>query len=430
MRSRNIAVSLVVFAVLAIGALVRIDRLSKQSAVRDERFLTLGQLAHDLATEKQTFDLVIEKLGAGPNAFGLLGQGQVAVMRRLFELADYEALDAQPQVTLDTLSDALRQLASQRGPVRFAPLQATVYEPLGLPTGKPIPVGEPLLADLGLGLKWGDRLDPQKAARGPDSVRLAQVLEGLALGLVVLEGGAASVTEALEALVTEGHTLVVLDQRLAANFGDLERRGKAIATPLWVATGRKTASGEELMLPVPHAQLLLQVRGPTVNADVTLHPALDMTGDGAGGMRFRADLIGDQPWCGGRIAHRYEKEQALAAVGWMAKMRRAYEAKVRAKTLPLDGYFALGVCTLAPAVVEHALLGKTTLWPLTHDPALFDQDDDFDRTVRALPRDGRGAPPADDARLSASLPWSTTVEVPFGRLRSQIAELKLLPEKR
>jgi hypothetical protein len=426
-RPRNLGVSLVIFALLAVGALVRIDRLSKQGAKRDERFLTLGQLARDLATEKQTFEVVLGKLGAGPNSFGLIGEGELAVMRKLFELGDYEGLDAQPQLTLDDLGGALGLLASHRGPVSFAPLAVPVHEPLGLPTGKPVPAGEPFLIELGLELKWGDRLDPEKASRGLDSARLAQVLEGLALGTLVLEGGAATPAELLTRLVKEGHTAVVVDQRLAANFGDLERRGKAIATPLWVGTGRKTATGEELRLPVPHAQLLLQVRGPTVNADVTLYPALDLTGDGGGGLRFRADLTKDQPWCGGRIAHRYENADALKAVEWMTVLRRGWEAKVRGKSLPLDGYFALGVCTLAPAVIEQALTGKTTLWPLTHDPALFDSDDALDRLVRALPHDGRGAAAADDARLSASIPWARVEEVPFEHLRAQLAELKLSP---
>lgn len=415
------------FAVLAIGALMRIDRLSKQTAVRDERFLTLGQLARDLATEKQTFDVVLAKLGTGPNASGLIGDGQLAVMRKLFELGDYDGLDEEPKVTLDSLGAGLGLLAARRGAVTFAPIPAAVHEPLGIPTGKAPISGEPYLTDIGVELKWGDRLDAEKSKRGPDSARLADVLDGLALGTLVLEGGSTTPSQLIEALVKDGHTVVVLDQRLAANFGDLERRGKAIATPLWVATGRKSAAGEEVMLPVPHAQLLIQVRGPKVNANVTLYPALDLTGAGGGGMRFRADITADQPWCGGRIAHRYEKEQALTAVGWMTRMRKGYEAKVRGKSLPLDGYFALGVCTLAPAIVEHVITGKTTLWPLTHDPSLFDLDDELDRTVRALPHDGRGGAPPDNARLSASLPWETTVGVPFERLRSHVAELKLLP---
>lgn len=99
------------------------------------------------------------------------------------------------------------------------------------------------------------------------------------------------------------------------------------------------------------------------------------------------------------------------------------------EALVKDGH-TLGVCTLAPAVVEQVLTGKTTLWPLTHDPALFELDDDFDRLVRTLPHDGRGSPPPDDARLAASLPWETADGVPFRRLRSQVVELKLLPEKR
>lgn len=173
MRSRNIGVSLVVFVVLAVGALVRIDRLSKQAARRDARFLTLGQLARELATEKQTFEVVLAKLGAGPNSFGPLGEAQLSVMRRLFELGDYEALDAQPQLTLDALGSALGVLASRRGPVSFPLVPAVTHEALGLPTGKPALSGEPFVTELGLELKWGDRLDPQKAARGPDSIRRA-----------------------------------------------------------------------------------------------------------------------------------------------------------------------------------------------------------------------------------------------------------------
>ena len=101
---------------------------------------------------------------------------------------------------------------------------------------------------------------------------------------------------------------------------------------------------------------------------------------------------------------------------------------MRQKALPLDGYFALGVCTLAPAVVERAVTGQMTVWPLTHDPALFDQDIELDVAVRGLPRDGRGAPPPSAERLAASLPWATLAEVPFDGLRAQLEELKLLPE--
>lgn len=421
---RNLRVSLGVFLVLAIGAFVRIDRLRKQAAQRSANTLTLGQLARDLATEQQTFDAVASKLGTG-----LVGDAQLAAMRKLFELGQYDALDAQPQVTLDGLAVALGVLAQQRGPPAFPPLPLPVHEALGLPTGKPPPTGEPFVSDLGLGVKWGDRLDPQKAKRGPDSDRLAAVLDGLALGTLVLEDGTAAPAALLAQLVKEGHTAVVLDQRLAANFGDLERGGKQIATPLWVATGKMTKTGE-LHLPVPHAQLVLQVRGPKVNADVTFYPALDLTGAGGGGLRFRGDVTVDQAWCGGRVAHRYEGADALKAVELMAMMRRSYESKVRAKGVPLDGYFALGVCTLAPAVVERALTGKMTLWPLTHDPALFDQDIEFDVAVRGLPHDGRGAAPPSDERLAASIPWETLEDVPFLPLRAQLAELHLLPEAR
>src|SRR5262249_3407685 len=156
----------------------------------------------------------------------------------------------------------------------------------------------------------------------------------------------------------------VRDERLAANFGDLERQGVPVATPLWVDTGRPLRSGVTLHLPVPHIQLVLRVRGPQVAADVTFYSSLDL-GDGNGGTLFRPDVTGDQPWVGGVLAREYHGAQAREAVRLMGLLRRLAAEKVVRDGLPLDGYFALGVCTLAPALVEQALTGETTVWPLT-----------------------------------------------------------------
>jgi hypothetical protein len=112
----------------------------------------------------------------------------------------------------------------------------------------------------------------------------------------------------------------------------------------------------------------------------------------------------------------------------MLLMRKGLDEKVHAKGLPLDGYFSLGVCTLAPAVVEQALFGRTTLWPLTHDPKYFDADTELDALVRALPFDGRDDKVPDDVRLKGALPWRTLREVPFPQLARQLRTLKLLED--
>ncbi|MBX7099067.1 MAG: hypothetical protein K1X89_15255, partial [Myxococcaceae bacterium] len=377
----------------------------------------------ELATEKQTFDVVLSRLGAGPGAFGLLSEPQKTLLASLFSLGDDAALDRQPQLTLAQLEAGLAELAARRGPVQEpAEPRPVRTEPLGLPASGPALTGEPFLQDLGLGFLWGDRLEPRKAAHAADSSRLASVLDGLALGALVVElpadagaGPAATLDALLDALERSGHVLEVRDERLLANFGDLERTGRPVATPLWAATGLRDQEGD-VFLPVPHAQLVLEVRGPWVTGQVTFYPSLDLAGAGDGGARFRPDVTADQPWCGARVAHRYVGAEARRAVALMGLMRRELDAKVRARKLPLDGYFALGVCTLAPAVVEQALEGATTLWPLTHDPALFDGDGELDRLVRALPVDGRGGPVPQLARLKGAVPFERPETVPLPEL--------------
>ncbi len=425
-RLRRYAAFALFAAVLIAGLLIRLSRLPALNV--DPRWYTLGSLARELAREKQSYDLVVNALGGVNGPYGVISDEHKQFLRAVFSRGEYELLDEQPQLTLPLLGQGLQLLASKRPYTPPPPLPEPRTERLGLPTGKPGPEGEPYLKDLGDGFKVGDRLDPEKAPRAADSQRLADVLDGVALGWLSVEGFDMSRFSAslVETLTAQGHRLEVVDQRLAANFGDLERNGRPVATPLWVITGKRTR--EPFMLPVPHAQLVLRVRGPKVNADVTFYPSLDLAGDGSGGARFRADVTGDQRWTGGFIAHTYSNEQLVRALDLMLLMRRELRAKVAAKQLPLDGYFTLGVCTLAPAVVEQAIYGKTTLWPLTHDPALFDGDGELDPLVRALPHDGRDESAPADERLMGSLPWRTLKDVPFKFLSRELVKLKLMEE--
>lgn len=414
--------------VLIAGLLIRLSRAPALGI--DPRWYTLGSLARELAQEKQSYDVVITALGGVSGAFGVITEEHKTFLRALFSRGEYEELDQQPQLTLPMLGQALKLLAGKRPFAAPPPLPEPRTEALGLPTGRPGLTAEPYLQDLGLDFTWGDRLDPEKAARAADSQRLAEVLEGVALGYLSVEGFDLQRFPAsfVETLTAQGHTVEVVDQRLAANFGDLERRGKPVATPLWVVTGKRV-EGQPLMLPVPHAQLVLRIKGPKVNADVTLYPSLDLAGDGSGGARFRADVTKDQAWTGGVIAHTYVAAQAVRALELMLLLRRELRAKVLEKQLPLDGYFELGVCTLAPAVVEQALGARTTLWPLTHDPKLFDGASELDALVRAMPSDGRDDAVPSDERLKASLPWRDPKDVPFKFLTRELQQLKLLESR-
>lgn len=443
-RPARSALRAIVVIALAIAAItVGVDVLALRAACaprgrvtpRHAEFFTLGELAQDMANDPAAFNAVIDRLGGGRTAVGSLSEESRALLRALFAARDYAGLDRQPRTTLPALKLALDVLAGRRGPpppAEARTLAATRREDLGIPTGAAPPPAESLLRDLGVGLLYGDRIDPDKALRFRDSERLAALLDALSLNppgrpaaLEVRVGGASAATpeDLVRALERIGHRIGVRDERFAANFGDLERDGRAVATPLWVETGRTSPDGSPLAIPVPHAQVSVHVRGPTVNADATLYNSLDIPGEGGGGTRFRADLTRDAPWVGGRIAHVYDGDRAVEAVRWMGRLRRAAQDKLVAHRLPLDGYYAIGVCTLAPAVVEQALTGRTTLWPLTHDPALFAGDDPLEALVRVLPVDGRGGPPPDDERLLGSIPWSEPGRIPFPELAAAIAHL-------
>ncbi len=239
---------------------------------------------------------------------------------------------------------------------------------------------------------------------------------------------ATSAEQLYDLLAARGVSIEVRDERRWANFGDLVRRGKPVATPLWVAT-QHTLDGEMVYLPVPHAQLSIVAKGPGLEAHVTFYPSLDLTGEGGGGLRFRADVTGDQPWCGLKVAHVYTGGEAREALRWMGLLRVAWDEKVYEQKLPLDGYFALGVCTLAPAVVERALTGRVTLWPLTHDPKYFQTDDPVDQLIAQLPSDTQGGRAPEEARLEGSIPFNTLHDVPLRKLREQLGKLHWLPQE-
>jgi len=426
MKGRNLAGSIALLLVLLIGGAVRILRYQQPKA--DPRWYTLGSLGREFATEKQSFDEVLDKLGG---QFVLPDSAKTAMLQA-FKLGDWEALDQQPQLDLKTLGVGLEQLAAQR-PLKLPTPPQKHSERLGAAEKKAL-TGEPFQQQLPLELLYGDTLDPAKAKHAGESEWLAAKLEAVSMGATLTDGdeakevGASSAEQLYDLLVSKGITLEVSDERLFANFGDLIRRGKPVATPLWVAT-QHALDGNIVYLPVPHAQLSVHAVGREFEAFVTFYPSLDLAGTGDGGLRFRADVTQDQSWCGHRVAHVYTGAQAREALRWMGMLRLEWDAKVYDNKLPLDGYYVLGVCTLAPAVVERALTGTTTLWPLTHDPRYFQGSEPIDQLVAQLPSDTHGGKPPEEARLVGSLPFTTQDEVTLVGFKQQVKKLHWLEAK-
>lgn len=410
----------------------------------DDPHLTLGKLAQGLAQTPGATDALLAKLaGAAGNPGTVpLGPDQRAALADYLKRGDYSALDSQPALTLGQL-DALVQAANAKAQATAKPatppagVTTPVTEPLGIPVADRTLPQDQAGAQLAPGVTAnGTFYDDDLRQRFPDSKRLAQVLERLATNVpgqdpvyTVLVGDAKVTTAEglVDALRATGHTVQVIDERRVANFADVREGPNSVAAPLWVKTGRKLADGSEVQVPAPHTELILEVSGPDVNADVSFFNGVDTSGQGNGGVRYRPyGSRGKAWWTGGRVAHVYTGDDAKTAVRLMGEMREEASAVLASHPLALQGYYSLGVCATAAAVVEQAITGKTTAWPLVQDPALFSGDSEVDRIVQKLPRDGTG--PLDEARLVASLPWADPTQAPFEQVRRAATELSGAPD--
>ncbi len=423
-------------AVAVIVPWVATSARADEDAAEPPPFITLGQLARELSDTPGAFEAVLEQLGGGVTAVGALTDEQKAALLAAARSGDFDTLDREPRAGLDTLNLAIRGLAERRGPPAPTPpppaIVRTRSEALGIPSGGETLTGEPFLAPMDFGLAHGDRLDPAQAATFSDAKRLADVLDRLSLNrpdapsFAVELGGAKHTTPEglIGALAASGHTVVVEDQRALANFGDIESGGRAVATPLWVNSGRTLEDGTQASVPVPHAHLAIKVTGPVVNAEVNLFNGLDVAGNGGGGMSFRASATQNQPWVGGAVPNVYEGYKAIEATRLMGLIRRGVSDKIKDFRLALDGYYELGVCTLVPAVIEMALNDEVSIWPLTHDPRFFQSDSELDQIVRRLPVDGRGGEEPSLERLRGSIPWENVDDIPLPELRATAAQIE------
>jgi hypothetical protein len=233
-------------------------------------------------------------------------------------------------------------------------------------------------------------------------------MEGAGAGTAEIGGKTGMTPETLmQALVTTGHSVVVVDARYFANFGHLHYKGQDVMMPFFVNSqiaipeatrgfGRKRS----LLVPVSHAEYEWQVRGPKVNADVSWYFGID------GKAEFRTMDTLDQAWVLGRHAHEYRDADAVEVTRLVGKMLIAYmHQHLRRPDLPFGGYYPLGVCQDSVAAIERKMTGHDTLFPNTADGALWDdpRDAEINEMMLAIPKDRNGSLPAP-ARIFGSLP--------------------------
>jgi hypothetical protein len=397
-------------------------------------FVRFSRVIAELAERPGFVDALLEKIGRDPAAGGILGREQIEKLRELILGKDWEALDHFPTLSVEEMGRAVRT-AGQMRPVTepsvprvmSAAGPAVVEESLGLPTGGAPPRADSFLKSFGFGLVVGDALDPVLAPREPDGRRLADLLNRLARNSptgapgprfrVRLGGKTADTPPALVALLREqGHAIEIRDARYFANFGDLTYQGKDVLTPFWVDTGVLVpGQGRKLRVPVAHSQHEVRVDGPLVKAVLSFYFGID------GKTEFRAIATRDQGWTLGRVARMYRGDQALEVVRLAGAIIATYDAIQAAQPgLPFGGYFALGVCNDANALIELAMQGETSLYPLTRDPALFPADTEVGKLARRLPVDGRPGESTDVRRVLATLPVDDLAALPLPDLRRDL----------
>jgi len=396
-------------------------------------YLPISTVMQELSKDPAFVDGLLEKLGRDPRAGGILGPENIQRLRELIFGKNWEALDRFPGITVAGMGRAVSLAAVALGKAEAkspaAPLAADLEEPLGLPTGGPPLAPDTFMKRLRPDLEVGDRVDPDRGAHHADSQRLADLLNRLALNpppgapgarfrVRLGDDRAESPRELMALLVRHGASLEVRDARYFANFADLIYQGRDVLTPFWLDTEIRVPGRDwTLLVPAGHSQHEVLVRGPLVNADLAFFFGID------GEAVLRTNDTRDQAWTLGYAPHVYQGDDALEAMRLLGEIIRRYDAIHRARPdLPFGGYYALGVCNDVNAILELHMQGSTTLYPLTHDKALFQGDDEVSRLVARLPVDGRGAR-VDAARVRGSLPAASIDAIPESRLRDDLVRV-------
>jgi len=399
----------------------------------------------------------VQSLLGGQGNKGFLTAGLMQDLRKLILGREWQRVDHFPSLTIGALNQSVKVAERAAGnPASSAREYAPDVGPYALGRNltvdfnvratKPTYDEDPDTAvkKLPYDLIMGDGPNPQLAPYHAESIRLAQVLNRLAQNpsdtgrgtlRVTVGKNAAIVTsdQLLQALSQEGESVTVDDARYFANFAHLHDRGQDVLAPFWIDTqivvpeetvSGETASGQtrSLIVPVSHSEYELHIRGSKLNADVSFYFGID------GKAEFRTMDSQDQLWVMGGKAHTYTGEQAQTAIRMLSAALRVYQmAHVAHPDLAFGGYYTLGVCQDASAAVEQHMEGKTTLFPLTHDPAMFPAaatqaaaDREFLKEFERLPTDRGNAAP-EVSRVLGALPTADVDSIPIPELRADLA---------
>lgn len=222
----------------------------------------------------------------------------------------------------------------------------------------------------------------------------------------------------VEGLERAGHKVEISFNQRIANFADLKTKigDRWFDVPAGLLVKGDDGRGHTFALPAAHAEMLISVKGPVLNADSKFYQGMTSTGF------FPCDLWRTPAWLGGQLApEKFSGAKAVKAIALAGHLSDTIQTVARELGLPFAGYGALGVCMDSVAALRHAMTGKNDYWPLLMrdqllrpqiEKRLSDQKKSDDDEYAALWK-SMVAVPSDvvfdataPARMLASLPWA------------------------
>ncbi|MBI2376495.1 MAG: hypothetical protein HYV07_21045, partial [Deltaproteobacteria bacterium] len=286
--------------------------------------------------------------------------------------------------TPDQLSkgiDALNAAEDANGVPKLAPKARRLPKKLDLSKADAISIElpAPTLKELAPGLLQGDLPTALPPDRVKSNVIVSELLDRLADNESASKADRFSVklgahthrTVAgfLRALAADHHTIEVTVEHRIANFANLKTKapdGKILDVPaaLMVRTGVLDELGREAVVPATHSELVFHLRstdqskGPKVDADVKFYQGISGTGF------FACDTVATPNWCGRGVTDTFKGKDAIRAGELAGLLSDLINNVAKDLGLAVGGYGATGVCNDSVAVVQHALTGHTSAYPL------------------------------------------------------------------
>jgi len=249
----------------------------------------------------------------------------------------------------------------------------------------------------------------------------------------------------LGAMRAAGYQVQVTFEQRIANFADLKtvKPGsnppvyQDVPAPLLVRTGVRDAQGNEAVVPACHSAMHVRIdsgpntKGPPLHAEVEFYQGTGGTGF------FPAGGVATPAWCGGESSQALTGDAAVHAAQLAGQLTQVITAAATQDHLMAGGYGLTGVCNDSVAVVEQAVTGKITEYPLlmrdslvlgeigralgTAAPADAAGLRELAASVQQVPND-LTANPSQVQRALDSMPWKSGDE-PF---QSTVAAREIL----